>query len=161
MQKITPFLWFDGQAEEAANFYVSTFANSRIVSVDRYGADAAKAAGRADGSVMTVAFELDGQRFAALNGGPVFKFNEAISFVVYCATQQELDTLWNSLAQGGEEIQCGWLKDRFGVTWQIVPSDLEALLKDADPDKSSRAWQALLGMKKIDIEALRRARDGN
>ncbi len=161
MQKITPFLWFDGQAEEAANFYVSTFANSRIVSVERYGAAAAKAAGRPEGSVMTVAFELDGQRFVALNGGPAFKFNEAISFVVDCATQPELDALWNTLAEGGEEIQCGWLKDRFGVTWQIVPSDLEALLKDADPDKPGRAWQALLGMKKIDIAALRRARDGH
>lgn len=160
MQSITPFLWFDHQAEAAANLYVAIFPNSRIVSVDRYGPEPAQAAGRPEGSVMTVAFELDGQRFVALNGGPVFEMNGAISFVVGCADQTELDTLWNALAGGGQEIQCGWLKDRFGVTWQIVPQDLDALLKDADPAISGRAWQAMLGMKKIDIAALRRAREG-
>ncbi len=160
MQKITPFLWFNDQAEEAANYYVSIFKNSKIVRVDRYQTDGAEVSGRPDGSVMTVAFELDGQTFTALNGGPVFKFNEAISFVVNCETQAEVDELWRKLTAGGEEVQCGWLKDKFGVSWQVVPAILDTLLRDPDPVKAGRAWQAMLAMKKIDIAELQRAYEG-
>ena len=161
MQKITPFLWFDNQAEEAANFYVSIFKNSKIVSVARYGDEAAKASGKPKGSVMTVGFELDGQHFTALNGGPVFKFTEAISFVAHCKTQEEVDHLWENLSQGGQESQCGWLKDKYGVSWQVVPDVLIKLLQDKDPAKSRRVMQAMLQMSKIDIKILEQAHAGN
>jgi predicted 3-demethylubiquinone-9 3-methyltransferase (glyoxalase superfamily) len=157
MQKITPFLWFDDQAEEAAKFYVSIFKNSKIVSVNRYDEEGAKAAGRPKGSVMTVAFELDGQEFTALNGGPIFKFTEAISFVVHCETQNEVDHFWQKLTAGGQEVQCGWLKDRFGVSWQVVPNALIEMLQDKDPVKSKRVMAAMLKMKKIDIDGLKKA----
>jgi len=160
MQKITPFLWFDSQAEEAAKFYVSIFTNSKIVNVVRYGDEAAKAAGRPKGSVMTVAFELDGQRFTALNGGPVFKFTEAISFVAHCKTQEEVDHLWEKLSQGGEPSRCGWLKDRYGMSWQVVPTVLTEMLQDKDAAKSQRAMQAMLKMVKLDIAGLRKAFEG-
>jgi predicted 3-demethylubiquinone-9 3-methyltransferase (glyoxalase superfamily) len=157
MQKITPFLWFDNQAEEAVNFYISIFRNSKIVNVARYGDDGARVSGRSQGSVMTVAFELDGQPFVALNGGPVFTFSPAISFVVDCQTQQEVDDLWDKLSAGGEQQQCGWLRDQYGVTWQIVPAVLARLLSDPDPAKSQRVMQAMLQMKKIDIATLKQA----
>jgi predicted 3-demethylubiquinone-9 3-methyltransferase (glyoxalase superfamily) len=157
MQKITPFLWFDTQAEEAVNYYVSIFKNSKIVNVARYGDDAAKVSGRPKGSVMTVAFQLDGQPFVALNGGPVFSFTPAISFMVDCKTQEEVDHLWDKLSAGGEQQQCGWLRDKYGVTWQIVPSTLGELMSDPDPAKSQRVMQAMLQMTKLDIAALRRA----
>lgn len=156
-QRITPFLWFDTRAEEAVNFYVPIFKNSRIGSVARYDDEGAKAAGRPKGSVMTIAFELDGQEFVALNGGPVFKFTEAISFVVNCETQEEVDHFWERLSAGGQEVQCGWLKDRFGVSWQIVPTVLVEMLQDKDGEKSKRVMAAMLKMKKISIEGLREA----
>ena len=159
-QRITPFLWFDGRAEEAAGFYVSIFQNSRIKEVSRYPEAASEAAGRPKGSVMTVAFELDGQEFTALNGGPIFKFTEAISLVVNCQTQQEVDHFWTKLAAGGEEVQCGWLKDKFGVSWQVIPSVLMEMIQDKDPAKSQRVMAAMLKMKKIEIEPLRRAYAG-
>jgi len=157
MQRITPFLWFDTQAEEAVNFYVSIFKNSRIGSIAHYEEEAAKASGRPKGSVMTVAFELDGQEFIALNGGPLFKFTEAISLVVNCETQEEVDHFWKRLTAGGQEVQCGWLKDRFGVSWQIVPTVLGEMLQDKDPGKSRRVMAAMLKMKKINIDALKKA----
>jgi predicted 3-demethylubiquinone-9 3-methyltransferase (glyoxalase superfamily) len=159
MQKITPFLWFDTQAEEAANFYTSVFKNSKIVSVARYGEEAAKASGRPKGSAMTVAFELDGQKFVALNGGPHFKFTEAVSFVVNCQTQEEVDHYWEKLSAGGDEKaqQCGWLKDKYGLSWQIVPDVLDKMMQDKDPKKSGRVMAALLKMKKLDIKALQQA----
>jgi predicted 3-demethylubiquinone-9 3-methyltransferase (glyoxalase superfamily) len=160
MQRITPFLWFDDQAEEAVNFYVSIFKDSRVGSVTRYDEEGAKAAGRPRGSVMTVAFELDGQEFTALNGGPLFKFTEAISLVVNCETQDEVDHFWNRLAAGGQQVQCGWLKDRFGVSWQVVPTVLVAMLSDKDAEKAKRVMAAMLKMKKIDIGALRKAYEG-
>src|SRR5216117_850307 len=145
-QKISPFLWFDHQAEDAVNFYVSIFKNSKIGSVTRYVEEAAKASGRPKGSVMTVAFELNGQEFVALNGGPIFKFTEAVSFVVNCETQAEIDHFWDALtAGGGQEVQCGWLKDRFGLSWQIVPTVLNELLTGS-PDKAQRAMAALMKM---------------
>src|SRR5437762_3804586 len=150
MQRITPFLWFDTQAEEAVNFYVSIFKNSRIGSIAHYEEEAAKASGRPKGSVMTVAFELDGQEFIALNGGRLFKFTEAISLVVNCETQREVDHFWDKLSAGGQEVECGWLKDRFGVSWQVVPTILSQLLAGADPEKSRRAMSAMLKMKKLD-----------
>jgi predicted 3-demethylubiquinone-9 3-methyltransferase (glyoxalase superfamily) len=153
MQKITPFLWFDNNAEEAANYYVSIFKNSNIETIARYG-DAGP--GR-KGSVMTIAFQLDGQEFIALNGGPVFKFTEAVSFSVDCKSQQEVDDLWEKLSAGGQKGQCGWLKDKFGLSWQIVPSALVEMLQDKDAAKSKRVMQAMLQMTKIDIERLRRA----
>jgi len=156
-QKITPFLWFDHQAEEAATFYVSIFKNSRIGSVARYDGEAAAASGQPKGSVMTVAFELDGQCFTALNGGPMFKFTEAISLVVNCETQDEIDHFWSKLSGGGQEVQCGWLKDRFGVSWQVVPAVLPELLQDKDPDKTRRVMAAIMKMKKLDIDVLKRA----
>jgi predicted 3-demethylubiquinone-9 3-methyltransferase (glyoxalase superfamily) len=159
-QRITPFLWFDDRAEEAAGFYVSIFQHSRIKGVYRYTHEAAKAAGRPEGSVMTVAFELDGQEFTALNGGPLFKFTEAISLVVNCETQAEVDHFWTKLSAGGQEVQCGWLKDRFGVAWQVVPTALIELIGDKDPARSQRVMAAMLRMKKIDIEPLRRAYAG-
>lgn len=160
MQKIMPCLWFDQQAEEAVNFYVSLFKNSKIVNVARYDEASAQASGQPKGSVMTVTFQLDGQEFMALNGGPVFKFTEAISFIVNCETQEEVDRLWNALTQGGAEVQCGWLKDKYGLSWQIVPTILEELLSDPDPVKAQRVMQAMLQMKKLDIAGLRRAYAG-
>ena len=160
IQRITPFLWFDTQAGDAAHFYVSTFKNSRIGSVARYDEETAKAAGRPKGSVMTVAFELDGQEFTALNGGPVFKFTEAISFVVNCDTQEEVDHFWGKLSAGGQEVQCGWLKDRFGVSWQVVPTVLVEMLHDKDREKSRRAMAAMLKIKKLNVEALKKAYEG-
>jgi predicted 3-demethylubiquinone-9 3-methyltransferase (glyoxalase superfamily) len=159
-QKITTFLWFDSQAEEAAKYYVSIFKDSRIVGTTRYDEEASKVAGRPKGSVMTVEFELDGQRFTALNGGPLFKFTEAISLVVNCETQAEVDHFWTKLSAGGQEVQCGWLKDRFGVAWQVVPTALIELIGDKDPARSQRVMAAMLRMKKIDIEPLRRAYAG-
>jgi len=160
MQRITPFLWLDHQAEEAANFYVSIFKNSKVGSTARYDEEGAKAAGRPKGSVMTVAFELDGQEFTALNGGPVFKFTEAISLVVNCETQEEVDHFWERLSAGGQEVQCGWLKDKFGVSWQVVPTVLIEMLQDKDPQKAKRVMAAMLKMKKISIEGLRQAYEG-
>jgi predicted 3-demethylubiquinone-9 3-methyltransferase (glyoxalase superfamily) len=160
LQRITPFLWFDDDAEEAVKSYVSIFKNSKIGSVTRYDEEGAKAAGRPKGSVMTVPFELDGQEFTALNGGPHFKFTEAISFVVNCETQEEVDDFWEKLSAGGQEVQCGWLKDRFGVSWQVVPRVLVEMLQDKDPEKSKRAMATMLTMKKIDIAALKRAYEG-
>jgi len=160
LQRITPFLWFDDQAEEAARFYVSIFKDSRITSVVRYDDAAAKASGRPKGSVMTVAFELDGQPFTALNGGPHFKFTEAISLVVNCETQEEVDHFWKNLSAGGQEVQCGWLKDRFGVSWQVVPTVLSEMLQDKDPEKSKRVMAAMLKMRKISIEGLKHAYEG-
>jgi predicted 3-demethylubiquinone-9 3-methyltransferase (glyoxalase superfamily) len=159
MQKITPFLWFDTQAEEAANFYTAIFRNSKVVSVARYGEETAKASGRPKGSAMTVAFQLDGQNFVALNGGPHFKFSEAVSFVVNCQTQEEVDHYWEKLSAGGDEKaqQCGWLKDKYGLSWQIVPTVMVEMLQDKDPKKSGRVMQALLQMKKLDIKTLQRA----
>lgn len=159
IQKITPFLWFDSQAEEAVSFYTSIFKNSKIVSVTRYGEEGAEASGRPKGTMMTMAFQLDGQEFVALNGGPHFKFTEAISFVVNCESQDEVDYYWGKLSAGGDAKaqQCGWLKDKYGVSWQIVPTVLVELLKDPDPEKSRRVMKAMLKMKKIDIETLKRA----
>ena len=159
-QRITPFLWFETQAEEAAGVYVSIFKNSRIKGLARYDGEAAQAAGRPKGSVMTVQFELDGQDFVALNGGPVFKFTEAISFVVNCESQDEIDHFWQQLSAGGQEVECGWLKDRFGVSWQVVPTILGELLQDKDPEKPKRVMAALMMMKKLDIGGLRRAYEG-
>lgn len=154
--KIIPNLWFDTQAGEAADFYLSVFENSRIVSVSRYPEGAPGPAG----SVMTVEFELDGQRFVGINGGPEFTFDEAVSFQITCADQDEVDYYWERLTEGGAESQCGWLKDRFGLSWQVVPAGMEEALNDADPQRAQRAMQAMLGMTKIDVAALRRAAEG-
>jgi predicted 3-demethylubiquinone-9 3-methyltransferase (glyoxalase superfamily) len=156
MQNITPFLWFDSQAEEAANLYVSIFPNSRILKIVRYG----DAGPGPRGSVMTVEFELNGLRLAALNGGPLFKFSEAISFVINCDNQAQVDAFWEKLSAGGKADRCGWLKDRYGLSWQVVPSVLPQLLGDPDPVKSQRALQAMLKMGKLDIAALERAHAG-
>jgi predicted 3-demethylubiquinone-9 3-methyltransferase (glyoxalase superfamily) len=153
MKAITPCLWFDTQGEEAAEFYTSVFPNSKIHEISRYGS----AGPRREGMVMTVSFELDGQKFIALNGGPDFTFNEAVSFEVLCENQEEVDRYWDTLSEGGEEGPCGWLKDRFGVSWQIVPARLYELIQDPDPEKSQRAMEAMLGMRKIEIEGLERA----
>jgi predicted 3-demethylubiquinone-9 3-methyltransferase (glyoxalase superfamily) len=153
MPKITPFLWFNDQAEEAMNFYTAIFKNSKITSVSRYG----EGGPGPQGSVMTATFELDGQEFMALNGGPLFTFTEAISFFVNCETQAEVDELWEKLTEGGEESQCGWLKDKYGLSWQIVPSVLGELLNDPDAEKAGRVMNAMLQMKKIDIAGLRAA----
>jgi predicted 3-demethylubiquinone-9 3-methyltransferase (glyoxalase superfamily) len=153
MPKITPCLWFDDQAEDAATFYTSVFPSSRIVDVDRYG----EAGPRPAGMVMMVTFELDGQLFTALNGGPEFTIDEAISFEVSCETQEEVDHYWSKLSEGGQEGPCGWLKDKFGVSWQIVPNALPRLLRDSDRAKSQRVMKAMLGMKKIEIDELERA----
>ena len=153
MNEITPCLWFDTEGEDAATFYTSAFPNSRILHVARYG----EAGPRPEGTVMTVSFELGGQKFVALNGGPEFTFNEAISFQVSCKSQEEVDAFWNTLAEDGEEGPCGWLKDKFGVSWQIVPTVLSELLSDPDAEKSQRVMQAMLKMKKIEIDALERA----
>ena len=153
MQTITPCLWFDTEGEDAARFYTSVFPNSRIVDVTRYGS----AGPRPEGTVMTVGFELDGQQFTALNGGPEFRFNEAISFEVGCESQEEVDRYWSTLSEGGEEGPCGWLKDRFGVSWQIIPTRLPELLADPDREKAQRVMAAMLQMRKIDVGELERA----
>ena len=157
MQKITPFLWFDDKAEEAVNFYVSIFKNSKIGSIARYGEAGAEVSGRQKGTVMTVTFQLDGQEFVALNGGPIFNFSPAISFVVNCETQEEVDRLWERLSEGGEREQCGWLKDKYGVSWQVVPSVLVEMLQGRDAERSERVMKAMLQMNKIDIEGLKKA----
>jgi len=154
MQKITPFLWFDNQAEEAAKFYVSLFKNSKIGDITR---SSTKESGRPVGSVLVVDFQLEGQEFAAINGGPAFKFTEAVSFVVNCETQEEVDYFWNKLVEGGQESQCGWLKDKFGLSWQITPTILLQFIKDKDTAKVQRVFEAMLKMKKIDIAALKQA----
>ena len=153
MQKITPFLWFDGKAEEAMNFYVSIFKNSKVVRVTRYG----EAGPGPKGTVMSAIFQLEGQEFFALNGGPMFTFSPAISFFVKCETQAEIDELWEKLSAGGEKQRCGWLKDKYGVSWQIVPPVLGTMLNDKDAEKSKRVMQAMLQMDKLDIATLRRA----
>ena len=156
MQKITPFLWFDGKAEEAMNFYVSIFKNSKVGKVTRYG----DAGPGPKGSVMSATFQLEGQDFYALNGGPMYKFSPAISLFVNCETQQEVDELWAKLSEGGKPNRCGWLDDKFGVSWQIIPTALGQMLQDKDPEKSKRAMQAMLQMTKIDIAKLKQAFDG-
>jgi len=161
MQKITPFLWFDHQAEEAAKFYTSVFKNSKVGRILRYDEASAKGAGRPVGSVLTIEFEIEGQRFTALNGGPEFKFNESISFVVNCDTQKEVDYFWEKLmADGGQESQCGWLKDKFGVSWQITPTVLIDMLNDKDAKKAERVMKAMMQMQKIDIKTLKEAYAG-
>ena len=157
MQKITPFLWFDNNAEEAANFYVSIFKNSKVLSVSRYG----DAGPGPKGTVMVAEFQIDGQGFVALNGGPRFKFTEAISFVINCETQQEVEYFWERLSDGGEKSRCGWVKDKFGLWWQVVPTVLGKLMSDSDPEKVKRVTGAMLQMDRIDIEPLQRAFDGN
>jgi predicted 3-demethylubiquinone-9 3-methyltransferase (glyoxalase superfamily) len=157
MQKITPFLWFGDQAEEAVNFYVSVFRNARITNVARYGDAGAGASGRPKGTVMTVVFQLDGQEFIALNGGPSFVFSPAISFVVNCLTQDEVGVLWDRLSEGGQQLQCGWFQDKYGVSWQIVPTILGEMVADQNSAKAERVMQAMLQMTKIDIETLKKA----
>jgi predicted 3-demethylubiquinone-9 3-methyltransferase (glyoxalase superfamily) len=163
MQKITPFLWFDGQAEDAVKFYASIFKGSKIGRILRYGEEAAQVSesGRPVGSVLTIEFEIEGQKFVALNGGPQFKFNESVSFVVNCETQEEVDYFWEKLtADGGEESQCGWLKDKFGLSWQVTPAVLIDMLHDKDAAKAERVMHAMLQMQKIDIEKLKQAAEG-
>ena len=162
IRSITPCLWFDGKAEEAATFYVSVFERSRITHVSRYGEEGRDVHGQAPGTVLTVAFELEGQPFTALNGGPQFEFTEAISFQVMCETQAEIDRLWDALSAGGDEKarQCGWLKDRYGLSWQIVPTVLQQLLADRDPAKAGRTMKAMLAMKKLDVATLQLAHAG-
>jgi predicted 3-demethylubiquinone-9 3-methyltransferase (glyoxalase superfamily) len=159
-QKITPCLWFDNQAEDAANFYVSVFRNGKIGRISRYGKAGHDIHGREAGSVMTVEFEIDGQPFVALNGGPLFKFNEATSFQVHCETQEEIDYFWGRLGEDGQEGPCGWLKDKFGLSWQVVPTALVDMLMDHDSARAERVTDAFMQMKKFDIAALRRAYDG-
>jgi predicted 3-demethylubiquinone-9 3-methyltransferase (glyoxalase superfamily) len=160
--RIAPCLWFDDQAEEAAKFYVSVFKNSRITAMARYSDAGREIHKRPAGSVMTVDFELDGQRFTALNGGPIFKFNEAVSLQVFCTSQEEIDDYWDKLGEGGDPRaqQCGWLKDRYGLSWQVVPDGMDEMLRDAESPGSRRAMEAMLKMKKIDMEALKRAFEG-
>ncbi len=155
MQKITPFLWFDGKAEEAMNFYVSIFKNSRVVRVTRYG----ESGPGPKGTVMSATFQLEGQDFFALNGGPQFQFTPAISLFVSCETQQEVDELWEKLSKGGEKERCGWLKDRYGLSWQVIPSVLGKMLQDKDPEKSKRVMKAMMQMEKIDLNGLQKAYD--
>jgi predicted 3-demethylubiquinone-9 3-methyltransferase (glyoxalase superfamily) len=159
MHEISPCLWFDNQAEEAANFYVSTFRNSRIGTISHYDEEAAKRSGRPKGSVLVVTFQLNGRDFMALNGGPLFKFSEAISFAVNCETQAEIDELWEKLSAGGSKGQCGWLKDKYGLSWQIVPTVLKELMSGKDAKKVSKVMQAVLQMTKLDIASLKRAYD--
>lgn len=161
MQRISPCLWFDDQGEEAAKFYTSIFKDSKIGDVTRYGKEGYEIHGREEGTVMTVEFEIEGQKFLALNGGPIFKFNEAISFQVYCETQEEVDYYWEKLSEGGDKKaqQCGWLKDKYGVSWQIVPTILIKMLKDKDSEKSQRVMKAMLQMHKLDISTLKKAYD--
>ena len=163
MQKITPFLWFDHQAEDAVNFYVSIFQNAKILKTTRYTEAGREVHGREPGSVMTIEFELEDQRFSAINGGPgVFEFSGAISFMIHCKTQADVDRYWEALTAGGDETaqQCGWVKDKFGVTWQVVPDGLDELLGSEDKEKSARAMSAMLQMKKIDINIIRKAFEG-
>ena len=162
VQRITPCLWFDGQAQEAAEFYTAIFRNSKIVKIARYGEAGHDVHGKPAGTVMVVAFELDGQTFTALNGGPMFKFNEAISLQVDCETQEDVDYYWDRLSKGGDEgaQQCGWLKDKYGLSWQVVPRALPEMMSDPDPPRSGRVMEAMLQMKKFDIAALRRAYTG-
>lgn len=162
IQRIAPCLWFDDQAEEAAELYISIFKNSRIVTVTRYGEAGREIHGKPPGSVMTVEFELDGQAFTALNGGPLFKFNEALSLQVNCETQEEVDYYWEKLSDGGDEAaqQCGWLKDKYGVSWQVVPTMWIEMVNDPDPEKTQRAMEAMFQMKKLDIAELKRAFEG-
>ncbi|HEY3196574.1 MAG TPA: VOC family protein [Nitrospirales bacterium] len=157
MQKITPCLWFDDKAEEAVNFYVSIFKNSKIGNIARYGEAGAEVSGRPKGTVMTVAFQLEGQEFLALNGGPVFNFTEAISFIVNCETQEEIDKMWEKLSAGGEKGRCGWLKDKYGLSWQVVPPVLAEMLQDKDAKRSERVMKAMLQMNKLDIKTLKQA----
>jgi predicted 3-demethylubiquinone-9 3-methyltransferase (glyoxalase superfamily) len=159
MQKINPFLWFNDDAEDAANFYTSIFKNSKIEKMTRYPEAAANASGRPPGSVMTVVFQLNGQEFIGLNGGPHFQFTEAVSFVVNCETQAEIDEFWEKLSAGGQESQCGWLKDKYGLSWQIVPAHIERWLSDKDSEKSARVMAAVLQMKKLDLKRLQDAYD--
>jgi predicted 3-demethylubiquinone-9 3-methyltransferase (glyoxalase superfamily) len=159
MQKITPFLWFNGTAEEAAKFYVAIFKNSKITTTTRYGEEGAKVSGLPEGTLMTAVFQLDGQEFTALNGGPLFKLTEAISFVINCQTQNEVDHFWEKLSEGGTKSRCGWLTDKFGVTWQVVPTILGDMLQDKDPTRSKRVMQAMLQMAKLDIQILKQAYD--
>jgi predicted 3-demethylubiquinone-9 3-methyltransferase (glyoxalase superfamily) len=156
-RKITPWLWFDGQAEAAAKHYVSIFKNSKVGSISRYGKEGKEIHGRDAGSAMTVEFELEGQKFVGLNGGPHFKFNEAVSFQILCETQAEVDHFWNKLSEGGSESQCGWLKDKFGLSWQVVPTALPELMQSGDAATAGRVMNAMLKMKKIDIAALQQA----
>jgi len=157
MQRITPFLWFDNNAEEAMNFYISIFKNSKVLRVMRYG----EAGPGPAGTVMTAEFELDGQQFAGRNGGPRFKFTEAVSFTVKCETQEEVDYYWDKLSEGGEKSRCGWLKDKFGLWWQVEPSIVGDLMADKDPEKAKRVMEAMLKMDKIEIEPIKRAYEGN
>ena len=159
-QRITPCLWFDSEAEEAVKFYTSIFKNSKIDGTTYYDEASSKAAGRPKGSVLTVDFQLEGQSFMALNGGPVFKFTEAVSFVINCENQKEIDYFWEKLTAGGQEVECGWLKDKFGLSWQVVPTIMIEMLKDKDVQKSQRAMAAMLTMKKLDIAKLERAYQG-
>jgi len=160
MQKITPCLWFDDKAEEAAKFYVSIFKNSKLGKIARYGEAGAEVSGRPKGSVMTVTFQLDGQEFMGLNGGPQFKFTEALSLVVNCKTQEEVDEMWEKLSAGGEKGVCGWLKDKYGLSWQLVPTVVEKMFQDKDAMKTERVMKALLQMKKLDIKKLKQAYEG-
>jgi predicted 3-demethylubiquinone-9 3-methyltransferase (glyoxalase superfamily) len=162
ISRVTPCLWFDNQAEEAARFYTSIFPGSRIGEISRYGKEGREIHGRPEGSVMTVEFEINGQTFTALNGGPIFRFNEAVSFQVRCETQEEIDFFWRKLSDGGDEKaqQCGWLKDRYGLSWQVIPKDLGGLVGNPRSEKSQRAMKAMLGMKKIDMAEIRRAYEG-
>lgn len=153
MQKITPCLWFDDQAEEAVRYYASIFKNSKIGAITHYG----EGAPRPKGSVLTVRFWLDGQEFLALNGGPKFKFTEAVSFIVNCETQEEVDRMWEKLSEGGEKVHCGWLKDKYGMSWQIVPTSLATMISDPDPARADRVFQAVMLMKKLDIKELEKA----
>ncbi|MEA2397600.1 MAG: hypothetical protein QOK25_1156 [Thermoleophilaceae bacterium] len=155
-QTITPSLWFDDEAEEAADFYISVFKNSRVVNVAHY----TEAGPRPAGTVMTVEFELDGQRFVGINGGPQFTFSEAVSFQINCETQEDVDHYWERLSEGGEEGPCGWLKDRYGLSWQVVPTGMDELFSDPDPERATRAMKAMLTMRKLDIAALQSAADG-
>ena len=161
MQKITPFLWFDDQAEEAVNFYTALFKSSKIFRIFHYNEEAAEKTGRPVGSVLTIEFEIEGQKFVALNGGPLFKFDESISFVINCETQEEVDYFWEKLtADGGEESACGWLKDKFGLSWQVTPTALIDMLHDKDPEKAERVMKAMLQMQKIEIPKLKAAYGG-
>lgn len=160
MQRITPCLWFDDQAEEAAKFYVSIFKNSKLGAITHYGDAGAEVSGRPKGSVMTVMFEIERQEFIALNGGPVFTFTEAVSFMVHCETQKEIDEMWKKLSEGGEEGQCGWLKDKYGLSWQIITPGWDKMITDKDGEKSERVMQAILTMKKPDLKTIKQAYEG-
>lgn len=162
LQKITANLWYDNQAEEAARYYTSIFKNSKLGRISRYGKEGFEIHGRPEGSVMTVEFEIEGQSFVALNGGPYFKFNEAISFIINCDTQEEVDYYWNKLSEGGDPSaqQCGWLKDKYGLSWQVVPTTLSKMVTDSDTEKSQRVFKEMLHMKKLDIDVLEHAFEG-